>query len=102
VWSHDSPVSFSDSRRDCARDGSIDWRPSDRATRLPGVRLGRPPCRAARGQHGMIALTSDGPEVVTIYGQAGTTAVKILTGRAPKEIPVERPSLLARVDEVIE
>ncbi len=50
----------------------------------------------------MIALTSDGPEVVTIYGQAGTTAVKILTGRAPKEIPVERPSLLARVDEVIE
>jgi len=23
VWSHDRPVSFSDTRRDCARDGSL-------------------------------------------------------------------------------
>ena len=45
----------------------------------------------------MIALTSDGPEVVTIYGQAGTTAVKILTGRAPKEIPVHRSEVHAAI-----
>jgi putative ABC transport system substrate-binding protein len=68
-------------------------------------------------------LVSYGPEVMTMYAQAGTIAVKILTGTPPKEIPIERPtrftlslnlrtakalgltipqSLLLRADEVIQ
>jgi putative ABC transport system substrate-binding protein len=68
-------------------------------------------------------LVSYGPEVMTMYAQAGTIAVKILTGTRPTEIPVERPtkfelvinlktakalgltipkSLLLRADEVIQ
>ena len=68
-------------------------------------------------------LVSYGPEVMTMYAQAGTIAVKILTGTPPTEIPVERPtkfelvinlktakalgltirqSLLARADELIQ
>jgi putative tryptophan/tyrosine transport system substrate-binding protein len=67
-------------------------------------------------------LVSYGPEVMTMYAQAGALAVKILAGRSPAEIPVERPtrfvlslnlktaktlglripeSLLQRTDEVI-
>ena len=37
-------------------------------------------------------LVSYGPEVMTMYAQAGTIAVKILTGTPPKEIPIERPT----------
>jgi putative ABC transport system substrate-binding protein len=37
-------------------------------------------------------LVSYGPDVVTMYAQAGAIAVKILTGRPPRAIPVERPS----------
>jgi putative tryptophan/tyrosine transport system substrate-binding protein len=68
-------------------------------------------------------LVSYGPEVMTMYAQAGTIAVKILAGTPPTEIPVERPtqfklsinlktakalgltippSLLGRADEVIQ
>jgi putative ABC transport system substrate-binding protein len=68
-------------------------------------------------------LVSYGPDVMTMYVQAGTMAVKILTGTRPAEIPVERPTrftlsfnlktakalgltipppLLARADEVIQ
>jgi putative tryptophan/tyrosine transport system substrate-binding protein len=68
-------------------------------------------------------LISYGPDVMTMYGQAGTIAVKILTGTPPREIPIERPtrftlsfnlktakalgltippSLLGRADEVIQ
>jgi putative ABC transport system substrate-binding protein len=70
-----------------------------------------------------VGRSSYGPEVMTMYAQAGTIAVKILTGTPPAEIPVERPtrftlsfnlktakalgltippSLLGRADEVIE
>jgi len=37
-------------------------------------------------------LVSYGPEVMTMYAQAGRMAVKILTGTRPAEIPVERPT----------
>ncbi|PYN45034.1 MAG: hypothetical protein DME00_23370 [Candidatus Rokuibacteriota bacterium] len=37
-------------------------------------------------------LVSYGPEVMTMYAQAGTLAVKILSGTPPTEIPVERPT----------
>jgi ABC-type uncharacterized transport system substrate-binding protein len=37
-------------------------------------------------------LVSYGPEVMTMYAQAGTVAVKILSGTPPTEIPVERPT----------
>jgi putative tryptophan/tyrosine transport system substrate-binding protein len=68
-------------------------------------------------------LVSYGPEVMTMYAQAGTLAAKILAGTPPAEIPVERPtrftlsvnlktakalgltipqSLLQRADQVIE
>ena len=68
-------------------------------------------------------LASYGPEVMTMYAQAGALAVKIFAGRPPAEIPVERPtrfvlslnlktaktlglrvpeSLLQRTDEVIQ
>jgi putative ABC transport system substrate-binding protein len=68
-------------------------------------------------------LVSYGPDVMTMYAQAGTIAVKILAGTPPKEIPIERPtrftlsfnlktakalgltiapSLLVRADEVIQ
>ena len=68
-------------------------------------------------------LVSYGPDVATLYAQAGTLAVKILARTAPAEIPVERPtrftlsfnlktaralglavpqSLLLRADEVIQ
>ena len=68
-------------------------------------------------------LVSYGPEVATMYAQAGALAVKIFGGRPPAEIPVERPtrfvlslnlktakalglrvpeSLLQRTDEVIQ
>jgi len=68
-------------------------------------------------------LVSYGPEVMTMYAQAGALAVKIFAGRPPAEIPVERPtrfvlslnlktaktlglqvpeSLLQRTDEVIQ
>jgi putative ABC transport system substrate-binding protein len=68
-------------------------------------------------------LVAYGPEVMTMYGQAGTLAAKILAGTPPAEIPVERPtrftlsvnlktakalgltippSLLQRADQVIE
>jgi len=68
-------------------------------------------------------LVSYGPDVVTMYAQAGTMAIKILKGTPPKEIPIERPtrftlsfnlktakalgltippSLLGRADEVIQ
>jgi putative ABC transport system substrate-binding protein len=68
-------------------------------------------------------LVSYGPDVMTMYAQAGVIAVKILSGTPPAQIPVERPtkfelainvntaralgltvppSLLARADHVIE
>jgi putative ABC transport system substrate-binding protein len=68
-------------------------------------------------------LVSYGPDVMTMYAQAGTLALKILAGTPPAEIPVERPtrftlsfnvktakalgltiphSLLVRADQVIE
>jgi putative ABC transport system substrate-binding protein len=68
-------------------------------------------------------LVSYGPDVMTMYTQAGTLALKILAGTPPAEIPVERPtrftlsfnvktakalgltiphSLLVRADQVIE
>ena len=68
-------------------------------------------------------LVAFGPEVMSMYGQAGTMAAKILAGRSPADIPVERPttftlsvnlktakalgltipkSLLARADQIIE
>jgi putative ABC transport system substrate-binding protein len=68
-------------------------------------------------------LVSYGPDVATMYAQAGTLALKILARTAPAEIPVERPtrftlafnlktaralglavpqSLLLRADEVIQ
>jgi len=68
-------------------------------------------------------LVSYGPDVMTMYSQAGTLALKILGGTSPSEIPVERPtrftlsfnlktakalgltispSLLAGADQVIE
>jgi putative tryptophan/tyrosine transport system substrate-binding protein len=68
-------------------------------------------------------LVSYGPDVMTMYAQAGTMAVKILAGTPPKEIPIERPtrftlsfnlktakalgltippSLLGRADELIQ
>ena len=68
-------------------------------------------------------LVSYGPEVLTMYNQAGTLAVKILSGTPPSEIPIERPTrftlsfnvktaktlgltippaLLVRADQVIE
>jgi putative ABC transport system substrate-binding protein len=37
-------------------------------------------------------LVSYGPEVVTMYAQVGTLAVKILAGTPPKAIPIERPT----------
>jgi putative ABC transport system substrate-binding protein len=37
-------------------------------------------------------LVSYGPEVMTMYAQAGTIAVKILAGTPPTEIPIERPT----------
>jgi putative tryptophan/tyrosine transport system substrate-binding protein len=37
-------------------------------------------------------LVSYGPEVMTMYAQAGTLAVKILSGTPPGEIPIERPT----------
>ena len=37
-------------------------------------------------------LASYGPEVKTMYSQVGTLAVRILTGKPPTEIPVERPT----------
>jgi putative ABC transport system substrate-binding protein len=67
-------------------------------------------------------LVSYGPDVITMYAQTGTLALKILAG-TPPEIPVERPtrftlsfnvktakalgltipaSLLQRADQVIE
>ena len=68
-------------------------------------------------------LVSYGPDVMTMYGQVGTLAIKVLGGTPPARIPVERPtrftlavnlktaralgltippSLLLRADEVIE
>ena len=68
-------------------------------------------------------LVSYGPDVVTMYAQAGAIAIKILKGTPPKEIPIERPtrftlsfnlktakalglsippSLLGRPDEIIQ
>jgi putative tryptophan/tyrosine transport system substrate-binding protein len=68
-------------------------------------------------------LVSYGPDVMSMYTQAGTIAVKILAGTPPAEIPIERPtrftlsfnvkaakalgltippSLLQRADQVIE
>ena len=68
-------------------------------------------------------LVSYGHDVMTMYAQAGTLALKILAGTPPAEIPVERPtrftlsfnvktakalgltipqSLLLRADQVIE
>jgi putative ABC transport system substrate-binding protein len=68
-------------------------------------------------------LVSYGPDVITMYAQTGTLALKILAGTPPAEIPVERPtrftlsfnvktakalgltippSLLLRADQVIE
>jgi putative ABC transport system substrate-binding protein len=68
-------------------------------------------------------LVSYGPDVATMYAQAGTIAVKILARTPPAEIPIERPtrftlslnlktakalgltippSLLLRADEVIQ
>ena len=68
-------------------------------------------------------LVSYGPDVATMYAQAGRIAVKILARTPPAEIPIERPtrftlsinlktakalgvtvpqSLLQRTDEVIE
>ena len=68
-------------------------------------------------------LVSYGPDVITMYAQTGTLALKILAGTPPAEIPVERPtrftlsfnvktakalgltippSLLQRADQVIE
>ena len=37
-------------------------------------------------------LVSYGPEVMSMYTQAATLAIKILAGRPPAEIPVERPT----------
>jgi len=37
-------------------------------------------------------LVSYGPEVKTMYAQAGALAAKILAGRPPADIPVERPT----------
>jgi ABC-type uncharacterized transport system substrate-binding protein len=37
-------------------------------------------------------LVSYGPDVMTMYAQAGTLALKILAGTPPAEIPVERPT----------
>jgi putative ABC transport system substrate-binding protein len=37
-------------------------------------------------------LASYGPEVQRMYAQAATLAVKILAGRPPAEIPIERPT----------
>jgi putative tryptophan/tyrosine transport system substrate-binding protein len=68
-------------------------------------------------------LVSYGPDVMSMYTQAGTLALKIFAGKPPAEIPVERPtrftlsfnlktakalgltippSVLARADHVIE
>ena len=68
-------------------------------------------------------MVSYGPDVITMYAQAGAIALKILAGTPAAEIPVERPtrftlsfnvktakalgltipqSLLLRADEVIE
>ena len=68
-------------------------------------------------------LVAYGPDVMSMYAQAGTLAVKIFSGTAPAEIPIERPtrftlsfnvktakalgltippSVLARADQVIE
>ena len=37
-------------------------------------------------------LVSYGPDVMTMYAQAGAIAVKILAGTLPAELPVERPT----------
>jgi putative ABC transport system substrate-binding protein len=37
-------------------------------------------------------LVAYGPEVMGMYAQAGTLAIKILAGTPPAEIPVERPT----------
>ena len=37
-------------------------------------------------------LVSYGPEIKTMYAQAGALAAKILAGRSPADIPVERPT----------
>jgi putative ABC transport system substrate-binding protein len=37
-------------------------------------------------------LVSYGPDVMTMYAQAGTLALKILAGTPPGDIPVERPT----------
>lgn len=37
-------------------------------------------------------LVAYGPEVMTMYAQAGAVAIKILEGRPPNDIPIERPT----------